>query len=1148
MSGFVHLHTHSDYSLLDGAQKIERLVKRTKELGMSAVALTDHGVLYGVIEFYETCIKHKIKPIIGCEVYVAEESRFDRKSTRGEGMGNNHLILLAMNNTGYKNLVKLVSMGFTEGFYYRPRVDLDLLKQYNEGLIATSACLKGRVAELSVKHSYEAAKKAALEYAEIFPDRYYLEIQRHGIEEETLANESLIRIHRETGLPLVCANDAHYNTKEEAESHDILLCIGTGKQFNDSNRMKYEGDSFYLKSPEEMAELFRDIPEALENTEKIAGQCNVTLKFGEYHMPNFPIPEDVPGKDPAVYLKRLSEEGLRKKFRDGQIPENYQKRLDYELNVINSMKFPGYFLITQDFMRYAREHDIPVGPGRGSAAGSLVAYSLGITNIDPLKYDLLFERFLNPRRVNMPDIDTDFCYERRGEIIEYIRQRYGTSSVSQIITFGTLKAKGLVRDIARVLGMAYAEGDRIAKLIPDDLGMTLEKAEELSEDIRNLLKSDNRYQILWRHAKVLQGMNRHFGVHAAGVVIAPGDLTDYNIPVAVSNNGELITQYDMKSVEKAGVIKMDFLGLRTLTVIYHAIRMIKARGIELDIDSIPLDDKKTLRLFSEGQTHGIFQFESGGMREYLRKLKPSHINDLIAMNALYRPGPIENIPTFISRKNGIEKVSYLHPLLKPILKDTYGIIVYQEQVMQIASEIGGFDLGDADLLRRAMGKKKMDIMKEKRIQFVQGAKERKVPEKTANDIYDLLIKFAEYGFNKSHSVAYAYVAYQTAYLKAHYPAEFMAASLTSERTNIKRMVELINEIHKLGIKLIPPDVNVSEVLFTTKDNAIIYGLNAIKNVGEKVSDAIVEARKEGGPFKTIFDLTCRVDPRVLNRKVLESLIYAGALDSLEGNRAQKMSAVDLSLAYGQRYQDEANNSQVSLFGDMTQQVVLTEPPLENIPEWNVSFQLEREKEHIGFYLSGHPLEDFRDEIEAVSNIDLVRDETQKPPETIKAGGIIKSRNIRYNKQNNPWAILKLETLTEDITVIAFHKSYMAHKDLIEENQKVFVTGKLSERDLDRDEISIILDTLEPIENIRDVQLKQIHLRLKNETAENVATLNNLKSLFNRYPGKLQIYFHIVCNDQKEKVIHVQNIRANASGELLDKLRDMLGKPNVWLTA
>ncbi|HAE87878.1 TPA: DNA polymerase III subunit alpha, partial [Candidatus Marinimicrobia bacterium] len=549
MSGFVHLHTHSDYSLLDGAQKIERLVKRTKELGMSAVALTDHGVLYGVIEFYETCIKHKIKPIIGCEVYVAEESRFDRKSTRGEGMGNNHLILLAMNNTGYKNLVKLVSMGFTEGFYYRPRVDLDLLKQYNEGLIATSACLKGRVAELSVKHSYEAAKKAALEYAEIFPDRYYLEIQRHGIEEETLANESLIRIHRETGLPLVCANDAHYNTKEEAESHDILLCIGTGKQFNDSNRMKYEGDSFYLKSPEEMAELFRDIPEALENTEKIAGQCNVTLKFGEYHMPNFPIPEDVPGKDPAVYLKRLSEEGLRKKFRDGQIPENYQKRLDYELNVINSMKFPGYFLITQDFMRYAREHDIPVGPGRGSAAGSLVAYSLGITNIDPLKYDLLFERFLNPRRVNMPDIDTDFCYERRGEIIEYIRQRYGTSSVSQIITFGTLKAKGLVRDIARVLGMAYAEGDRIAKLIPDDLGMTLEKAEELSEDIRNLLKSDNRYQILWRHAKVLQGMNRHFGVHAAGVVIAPGDLTDYNIPVAVSNNGELITQYDMKSVE-----------------------------------------------------------------------------------------------------------------------------------------------------------------------------------------------------------------------------------------------------------------------------------------------------------------------------------------------------------------------------------------------------------------------------------------------------------------------------------------------------------------------------------------------------------------------------------------------------------------------
>ncbi len=1147
MPGFVHLHTHSDYSLLDGAQKIKKIVKRTTELNMPAVALTDHGVLYGVIEFYETCKKNHIKPIIGCEVYVAEGSRFNKKSTRAEGVNNNHLILLAMNNTGYQNLVKLVSLGFTEGFYYRPRVDMELLQKYNEGLIATSACLKGRVSERAVKHSYDAAKEAAMEYAEVFPDRFYLEIQRHGLEEEAIANDALIRIHKETDIPLVCANDAHYNTKEEAESHDILLCIGTGKQVRDENRMKYKGDSFYLKSPEEMAKLFHDLPDALENTVKIADQCNVTLNFGEYHMPNFPIPEDIPGKDPALYLRQLSEEGLKRKFPDGKAPEKYQKRLEYELNVINSMKFPGYFLITQDFMRYAREHDIPVGPGRGSAAGSLVAYSLGITNIDPLRYDLLFERFLNPRRVNMPDIDTDFCYERRGEIIEYIRERYGASSVSQIITFGTLKAKGLVRDIARVLGMTYAEGDRIARLIPDEPKMTLEKAEEISEDIRNLLKSDERYQVLWKHAKVLQGMNRHFGVHAAGVVIAPGNLTDY-IPVAVNNNGELITQYDMKSVEKAGVIKMDFLGLRTLTVIYHAIKMIKAKGIDIDIDSIPLDDKETLRLFSEGQTHGIFQFESGGMREYLRKLKPSHINDLIAMNALYRPGPIENIPAFISRKNGIEKVSYIHPLLEPILKDTYGIIVYQEQVMQIASEIGGFDLGDADLLRRSMGKKKKDIMREKRIQFIQGARERKVPEKSANEIYDLLIKFAEYGFNKSHSVAYAYVAYQTAYLKAHYPAEFMAASLTSERTNIKRVVELINEVRKLGISMIPPDVNVSETLFTTKDGSIVYGLNAIKNVGEKVSDAIAECRKEGGTFKSIFDLTSRVEPKLMNRKVLESLIFAGALDSLEGNRAQKMSAVDLALSYGQRVQDEANNSQVNIFGESAKQVVLTEPPLENIPEWNVSFQLEREKEFIGFYLSGHPLEDYRDEIEAVSNIELIKDDSQKPPEVIKAGGIIKKRNIRYNKQNNPWAILQLETLTEDITVIAFYKSYMAYKDLMEENHKVFVTGKLSERDRDRDEISIILDTIEPIENIRDVQLKQIHLRIKNEEAENVSVLNGIKSLFNRYPGKLQIYIHLVCTDHSERIIQVTNIRANASPELMGQLRKQFGNSNVWLKA
>jgi DNA polymerase-3 subunit alpha len=1147
MPDFVHLHTHSDYSLLDGAQKISQLVKRTAELNMHAVALTDHGVLYGVIDFYQTCKQHKIKPIIGCEVYVAENSRFDKKSVKGEGFGNNHLVLLAMNNKGYRNLVKLASLGFTEGFYYRPRIDKELLQKYNEGLIATSACLKGRVSELAVKSSYDSAKEAALEYAALFPDRFYLEIQRHGIEEEVIANDILIRIHKETGIPLIAANDAHYNMKEEAESHDILLCIGTGKQFSDQNRMKYKGDSFYLKSPEEMAQLFEDVPEALKNTVKIAEQCNVTLKLGDYHMPNFPIPPEVPNGDPAIYLKMLSEKGLLAKFPDGNIPEEYQKRLDYELHVINSMKFPGYFLITQDFMQYAREKGIPVGPGRGSAAGSLVAYSLGITNIDPLKYDLLFERFLNPRRVNMPDIDTDFCYERRGEIIDYIRKRYGESSVSQIITFGTLKAKGLVRDIARVLGMTYAEGDRIAKLIPDDPKMTLEKAEDLSEEIRALLHQDERYRQLWQHAKVLQGMNRHFGVHAAGVVIAPGELTDY-VPVAVNSNGEFITQYDMKSVEKAGVIKMDFLGLRTLTVISHAIKMIKARGTDIDIDAIPLDDQETLRLFSEGQTHGIFQFESPGMREYLKKLKPTVLDDLIAMNALYRPGPLDNIPAFISRKNGIEKVSYLHPLLEPILKTTYGIIVYQEQVMQIASEIGGFDMGEADSLRKAMGKKESKIMKERRTPFIEGAKQRNVSEKTANEIYDLLIKFAEYGFNKSHSVAYAYVAYQTAWLKAHYPAEFMAAYLTSERTNIKRVVELINEVRRLGIAIIPPDVNVSSALFATKDNAIVYGLNAIKNVGEKVAESIAEAREQGGPFSSIFDLTKRVDLKTMNRKVLESLIYAGAMDSLKGNRAQLLNSVDIALAYGQRYQDEMNNSQVSIFGDSGQQLVLSEPSFDEIPEWNTTFQLEREKEYIGFYLSGHPLENFREEIEAVSNVDLLKDENRKPPEIIKTGGIIKSRNIRYNKQNNPWVIFQLETLTDDLTVLAFNKSYSDYKDLITENNKVFVTGKLSERDRDRDEISIILESIEPIENIRDVQLKELHVRMKSDEAEDIAKVNDIRALFNRYPGKLLIYIHIVCKDNQEKIVQVQNIRANTSRELLVKLREKLGSINVWLKA
>ncbi|MBW6458139.1 MAG: DNA polymerase III subunit alpha, partial [FCB group bacterium] len=1117
------------------------------------VALTDHGNMFGAVELFNLAKRAGIKPIIGCETYVAIGSRHERMQAKTE-LGNYfHLVLLAIDKQGYRNLTKLTSLGYLEGFYYKPRIDKELLREYGEGLIATSACIKGEVAVAARVGGYERAKACALEYAEIFPGRFYLEIQRHGLPEEDIVNEVLIRVSKDTGIPLVCANDAHYAKREHAEAHDALLCIGTASNISDTNRLRYANNEFYFKSPQEMGELFKDIPEALENTIKIAEQCNFELETGVYHLPKFPIPAEAGTEDPDVYLDMLVHRGLKKRF-NNEVTAEHVERAEYELSVIRKMGFSGYFLITQDFVQWAKDHDIPVGPGRGSAAGSLVAYALGITNINPLTYDLLFERFLNPDRISMPDIDIDFCYERRSEVIDYIKERYGKDSVTQIITFGRMKARAVVRDVARVMGMDYATGDRFAKAIPEnikiekeekDKGITeLIKAEMINKDLHDLIHESPAHEKLWEISQVLEGMNRQVGIHAAGVVIAPGNLLDY-VPLYRSAKDDVTSQYDMGCLEQVGMLKVDFLGLRTLTVIKHTLDLLRQRGIDLDIDDIPFDDPEVYRLFSEGRTFGLFQFESAGMREYLKKLQPTCIEDLVAMNALYRPGPMNNIPSFIQRKHGKEKIEYPDKRMEPILKTTYGVIVYQEQVMKIASSIAGLSLAKADSLRRAMGKKKRDVMEKMRGEFLDGAKENGIIEKTANEIYDLLIRFAEYGFNKSHSVAYAYIAYQTGYLKAHYPAEFMAANLTSERGEIKRVVELVSEAKKLDIEVLPPDVNTSTVYFSVLDGKITYGLSALKSIGEKAAAEIVRARKESGPFKSIFDLTSRVDLRTVNRKTIEALINAGATDTLEGNRSQKFYAIDMALKYGQRIQDEREAAQVSLFGESVSQTVMSEPQLELLPEWNDQMKLEKEKEFIGFYLTGHPLEPFRDELEAVSNEFFLDDNELPFPEILRAGGMVTNFVQRYDQKNNPYAKFRFETLSHEFDVLAF-KSYAQYKELLREDSRIYIEGNLKV-DKERDQLPVLfLNFAMPLSDLREQKIRTLHLRIRNDTSfeEN---LNKLKVLVPRYPGNKVLYIHISYpqTNEPEKIIKV-GTGVNAAREMVQHLRKIVGQLNVWL--
>ena len=1141
-SEFVHLHNHSDYSLLDGAQRIDQLVGTIDELNMDAVALTEHGNMFSVVPYYKQAKKAGIKPIIGCEIYVATGSRFDKNQRPGGGWGNNHLILLAQNPTGYKNLMKLVTAGYLEGFYYRPRIDKELLREYNEGLICLSGCLKGEVPEKMLNGDYEGARNAAIEYSEIFEDRYFLEIQNHGIPEEEANIQNMKKLSSDLGLPLVCTNDAHYCKQSHSEAHDIHICLGTGKERSDPNRLRYATPEFYFKTQDEMHHLFKEFPQAIENTRRIADSIDLSLPMGESHLPNFPIPESANTDDPDEYLRSLTNVGATSHY--GEILPEIQKRIDHELNVIKNMGFAGYFLITADFVKYAKESKIPVGPGRGSAAGSIVSYALGITSIDPLKHDLLFERFLNPDRISMPDIDIDFCIERRGEVIDYIKDQYGDSSVTQIITFGKMKAKQVVRDVGRVMGYSFSDVDKIAKAIPNELNITLDKALEKSPELSDM--ADGDYKELMEHSKVLEGMNRHASIHAAGVVIAPGELTDY-VPLYKSTTDDVTSQYDMKGLEELGLLKMDFLGLRNLTVIDKAIKLIEANGESVDIEKLSFENSEVYKLFSKGHTIGVFQFESSGMREFLKKLQPTVLEDLIAMNALYRPGPMSNIDDFISRKHGKKKIAYPHPLMEPILEETYGIIVYQEQVMQIAHEIAGFTLAEADIMRRAMGKKIKSLMDELSIKFVSGAEQRGIQKKKAEEIFSLIEKFAQYGFNKSHSTAYAYVAYQTAWLKVRFPAEFMSANLTSEMGSIDRIVVLINECKKMGIEVRPPDINVSFEDFRPIDNKTIsYGLNAIKNVGTKALETIINERISSGPYKNIFDICSRVEQQKVNKRVLESLVYSGSMDSLEGSRAQNLDAVDIAIKYGQKIQEEVDKNQVDLFvtGESQNELIKT-PTLGNSEEWSEKEALSREMEVLGLYVSGHPLLEHADDLEEFTTVSFEEGQEISKKDTVLVGGMITKIVRRYDKRNREMAFFDLDCLGGHAEIVVFSDCYKSYGNLIDDGKVVFVRGKPSETS-DFSDLKILSDEIIPVENVRDRLSQCLNIKFaigKVETSD----IDDLMAISKSNPGGCKLLFHLPNPDSPKPLkVLAHNVSVSTNITFIKQLRDKYGKDNVWI--
>ncbi|MCS7082608.1 MAG: DNA polymerase III subunit alpha [Bacteroidota bacterium] len=1138
MAEFVHLHLHTQYSLLDGASRIEDLMLRAAELGMRAVAITDHGNLFGIPEFVAAAKARGIRPILGCEFYLGQKSRFDKTDKI-----RYHQVLWAKNAQGYRNLVRLATLAYLEGYYYKPRIDKELLRECREGLVASTCCLQGEIPQTILRHGEEEARKVFEWWLNLFGEDFYVELQRHGIPEQERVNEVLLRWARDYGVPVIATNDVHYIRPEDHDAQDVLLALQTGKDLHDPNRLRFEQREFYFKSPEEMARLFQDVPEALENTLRLAESCTFELRFGDVLLPYYELPPGFRSMD--AYLEHLAFEGARRRY--GEITPEIAERLRYELKVISQMGYAGYFLIVQDLTNEARRRGVWVGPGRGSAAGSLVAYVIGITNVDPLRYDLLFERFLNPERVSMPDIDIDFDDRGRQLVIDYVVEKYGRNSVCQIITFGTMGARGAIRDVGRVLGLSPKQVDAIAKLVPEGPKVSLRQAlQEVPELAQMANGPDPTLRKLFQFAQVLEGSPRHTGVHAAGVIIAPGDLMEY-VPLYRAEGGVVTTQFEGAWVEQFGLLKMDFLGLDTLTILKNAVAMIRENhGVAIDLDRIPLDDPKTYALFQRGETIAVFQFESEGMRRYLRELKPTCIDDLIAMNALYRPGPMDYIPVYIRRKHGLEPVEYLHPMLEPILRPTYGIAVYQEQIMRIAQVMAGYSLGQADLLRRAMGKKKPEEMAQHRDLFVRGAMERGVDRETALRVFEMMEKFAGYGFNKSHAAAYAILAYQTAYLKAHYPAEFMAAALTAEIGKADRIAFLLEECRRMGLEILPPSVNTSRAHFSVQRGAIRFGLAAIKGVGESAVEAILEARSRGGPFRTLFEFCRRVDLRSVNRRCLEALIVAGAMDELEGTRAQKLEAVEAAIRYAQRVQEAQLVGQNSLFEAPNGESGLMppEPPLPALlRDWSIMERLRRERELLGFYLSGHPLHRYQDEARALATAFFGQPDGIQDGQKVRVVGIVVEVQRRTDRRGNPMAFVTLEDLTGSGEVICFAEAFHKYQAYLELDQVLVVLGIA---DTQTGALKIRVLEIWPIALARDTLIEGVVLHLGlDQLAEPL--VEDLYAVCQRYPGQRRLEFLLHCPERsRPQRLRARRVLIDPVPELVAELRQLLPSESIQL--
>ena len=1138
MTEFVHLHNHSDFSLLDGAAPVGRMAARAKELGMSAIALTDHGSMFGALRFYQACKSQEIKPIIGCEFYVAPSSRHIKSGTES-GNKYYHMVLLAMDGTGYKNLMYLDSVAYTEGFYYKPRIDDALLEEHHEGLICLSACLAGEIAVHLSNNQLETAEERALYYRDLFgKENYYLELQDHGIPEQKTVNTRMVALSQKTGIPLVATNDLHYIEAEDANAQDILICIGTNRKKHESGRMRFETDQFYLKSGDEMAELFKFAPEAIANTVKIAERCNLEIEFPGPLLPDFAIPEEF--DTPDEYLRHITYEGLAERYQE--ITDEIRERAEFELGIIIGMGFTGYFLIVWDFIHWAKEHDIPVGPGRGSGAGSIVAYAMTITDIDPLKYQLLFERFLNPERVSMPDFDIDFCFERRSEVIDYVTRKYGTDRVAQIITFGTLKAKAVIKDVARVLDIPFSETNEISKLIPADPKMTIEKAMKEEPKLKELEQKGGIYAELFDVSRRLEGLNRHCSTHAAGIVIGKDILTEYVPLYRDSKTGGISTQYTMDLLEECGLVKMDFLGLKTLTLIKNTVDLVKKRGIDIDISTIPEDDEKTYHMLWDGQSSCIFQFESSGMQGILRDAKPNSIEDLIALNALYRPGPMANIPKYVASKNGVEPIVYPHPDLEESLKQTYGVIVYQEQVMQVAQTIGGFTLGKADIMRRAMGKKKVKVMMEMKQEFIEGAVSRGYKEDFANYIFEMLEPFAGYGFNKSHAAAYSVVAYQTAYLKANYPVEFMAANLTNEINSPDKLTTYINETKSMGIEILPPDINLSEQRFNVADGMVIYGLNGIKNVGTAAVDAIIREREESGPYTSFMDYLNRVDLKVVNKKVLESLIQCGAFDNLGDTRSTLLRNLEEVTEYVSKRKAAEQFGQASLF-DIQEEEELGNFQMQQAEEFSLAEKLQLEKQLLGFYFSGHPMDEYRDIWNRTVRVDLSKPEHLMDKQACNLVGMVNSVRSIITAKGEPMAFCQIEDFNGKIELILFPKTWAKYRHLMVVDAIIGFTGKI---DTAKGEPKFLVDTVVEPNELKQSGVSQVHVKIGREVCTD-SNLNSLRDLFLEYLGSCSLMLHIYDSTfEKEQVVKASGqLNVAFSDDFIDTLKRNPLISDVW---